>query len=110
MSRGNYKKPPKPAKVDELKGLAKLMKSTGCSHCGKEGPHMVPPSAGDPAFFICMTDDEITEVFTQHRKEMDSQQELRDKLIEVCYDAPTETPVTDEIQKEVPNGSDGFYF
>jgi len=24
-----------------------------CSNCGEQGPHFVPPSFGDPGFFIC---------------------------------------------------------
>ena len=25
----------------------------GCLNCGGQGPHFVPPSFGDPGFYIC---------------------------------------------------------
>ena len=24
-----------------------------CSNCGEDGPHFVPPSFGDPGFYMC---------------------------------------------------------
>lgn len=24
-----------------------------CSNCGERGPHFVPPSCGDPGYYIC---------------------------------------------------------
>ena len=86
------------------------MKAMGCPNCGKQVPHMVPPSMGDPGFFICMTDIEINEVFTKHREEMAAQKEIRDSILDVCYDGPTAAPVTDEISKEGTDGTAGFYF
>lgn len=38
-----------------------------CGHCKtNDGPHFIPPSLGDPGFYMCMTPEQITAVFEKH--------------------------------------------
>ena len=46
---------PKPLVVLEIpKEIAqKRFKNRLCMNCGKKGPHFVPPSLGEPGFYMC---------------------------------------------------------
>lgn len=35
------------------KALYERLEKSVCAECGKEGKHYVPPSLGEPGFFIC---------------------------------------------------------
>lgn len=97
---------------NDTRELTKRMKSSGCPNCHKEGPHFVPPSFGAPGFYLCQSDEEISEVFAKHKEERDTQQEILGKnLTDFYYDeCIEELPKTEEVQQKAPEGPAGFYF
>ena len=41
------------ARVKRMSPLARTLKSQCPNNCGEPGPHYVPPSLGEPGFFVC---------------------------------------------------------
>lgn len=39
-------------------------------NCTMRGPHFVPPSFGDPGFYMCMTPEAIKALWLEHSREV----------------------------------------
>ena len=59
MNRSRSNKPKKSPKPFKMPTVVQIIRP--CSNCGEEGPHFVPPSFGDPGFFICVSLEEKTQ-------------------------------------------------